>query len=164
MRVLQPEDAHMYVTLLDQLERESEFLLFEPGERNMTEEQARSMIQAFSQQENSAVWGEERNGELVGHVTCIGGRAHRERHAIKLIAGVQEAYQGQGIAGGLFERAIEWARDSSIVRMELTVMVHNERAIQLYKKYGFEVEGVKRKSLKVSGDWVDEYVMSLILS
>ncbi|CCG44495.1 hypothetical protein HBHAL_2140 [Halobacillus halophilus DSM 2266] len=47
--------------------------------------------------------------------------------------------------------------------MELTVMVHNEPAIQLYKKAGFIKEGVKCDSLYVNHQWVDEYAMAKIL-
>ena len=42
-------------------------------------------------------------------------------------------------------------------------MVHNERAIRLYKKMGFEIEGTKKHSLFVNGQYVDEYYMAKIL-
>ena len=31
----------------------------------------------------------------------------------------------------------------AFIILELTVMAHNERAIRLYKKMGFEIEGIK---------------------
>jgi lipid II:glycine glycyltransferase (peptidoglycan interpeptide bridge formation enzyme) len=37
-----------------------------------------------------------------------------------------------------------WAIERGFHRLELTVNTHNERAIRLYKKMGFEVEGVKK--------------------
>jgi RimJ/RimL family protein N-acetyltransferase len=39
-------------------------------------------------------------------------------------------------------------------------MVHNERAIALYKKMGFEIEGTKKRSMRIDGQYVDEYYMA----
>jgi RimJ/RimL family protein N-acetyltransferase len=38
-------------------------------------------------------------------------------------------------------------------------MVHNEAAVSLYKKMGFEIEGIKKKSLNIEGKYLDEYYM-----
>jgi RimJ/RimL family protein N-acetyltransferase len=50
-----------------------------------------------------------------------------------------------------------------VKRLELSVMTHNERGIALYKKMGFEIEGTKRASIYVNGNYVDEYLMSKII-
>jgi RimJ/RimL family protein N-acetyltransferase len=42
-------------------------------------------------------------------------------------------------------------------------MAHNERAIRLYKKMGFEIEGTKKHSLLISGSYVDEYYMAKLI-
>lgn len=57
----------------------------------------------------------------------------------------------------------KWALENTITRLELTVMTHNERAVRLYKKMGFKIEGLKEKSLIVDGKYVDEYYMGKIL-
>jgi RimJ/RimL family protein N-acetyltransferase len=56
-----------------------------------------------------------------------------------------------------------WAREQHVHRLELSVMVHNTRGVGLYKKMGFEVEGVKRDSLFVDGAYVDEYYMGKLI-
>ncbi len=43
-------------------------------------------------------------------------------------------------------------------------MVHNERAVGLYQKVGFEIEGTRKNSLFVNGKYVDEYYMALIMT
>ena len=42
-------------------------------------------------------------------------------------------------------------------------MTHNLNAIKLYEKVGFIKEGVKKNSLLVDGNYVDEYYMGKIL-
>jgi RimJ/RimL family protein N-acetyltransferase len=51
----------------------------------------------------------------------------------------------------------------SIHRLELTVMTHNEAGIALYRRPGFEIEGVKKQSLLMDGQYVDEYYMAKLL-
>ena len=62
----------------------------------------------------------------------------------------------------LFEALDKWAIDHKLRRLELTVMSHNERAIRLYQKMGYETEGIKQDSLWVNGKYVDEYYMAKI--
>jgi RimJ/RimL family protein N-acetyltransferase len=92
-----------------------------------------------------------------------GGSVRRNRHNGYIVIGILRQYQGKGIGAGLFREMDVWARNTEIARLELTVMTHNERAIALYLKNGFEMEGTKRKSLVIDGQWVDEYYMSKIL-
>jgi RimJ/RimL family protein N-acetyltransferase len=42
-------------------------------------------------------------------------------------------------------------------------MVHNQAGIALYKKRGFEIEGVRRHAMVVNGSYVDEYYMGKVL-
>jgi RimJ/RimL family protein N-acetyltransferase len=39
-------------------------------------------------------------------------------------------------------------------------MAHNERALALYRRCGFEVEGTRRHSLLVDGRYVDELLLA----
>ena len=57
----------------------------------------------------------------------------------------------------------KWAAENGVKRLELSVMTHNERGLALYKKMGFDIEGIKRASIFVNGAYVDEYLMGKIL-
>jgi RimJ/RimL family protein N-acetyltransferase len=45
----------------------------------------------------------------------------------------------------------------------MTVMAHNHRAIDVYKRAGFVVEGVKRGAILVDGEPVDEWMMAKVV-
>lgn len=64
-----------------------------------------------------------------------------------------------GVGGQLLQAVLAWANHEAIKRIELTVVSENEAALALYKKIGFEVEGVKRRSLLMDGEYYDEYYM-----
>jgi len=61
--------------------------------------------------------------------------------------GILQAYTGRGLGSQFFKALEEWAMKHNIHRFELTVMSHNERAISLYRKMGYQTEGVKQDSL-----------------
>lgn len=47
-------------------------------------------------------------------------------------------------------------------RVQLEVYGHNRRALHVYEKVGFVVEGVRREAQWRDGRWVDEVVMGLL--
>jgi RimJ/RimL family protein N-acetyltransferase len=57
----------------------------------------------------------------------------------------------------------EWSKSHQLKRLELTVMTHNNPAVNLYKRMGFQIEGIKKCSLIIDGNPVDEYCMSKLL-
>ena len=60
------------------------------------------------------------------------------------------------------EKVDKWSKANDIKRIELTVICKNKRAVNLYKSMGFEVEGVKKASLKIDDRFVDEYYMGKV--
>ena len=56
-----------------------------------------------------------------------------------------------------------WAKSIQIHRMNLTVMINNEKGIALYNKMGFQIEGTMKHSMFVNGEYVDEYSMTKLL-
>jgi hypothetical protein len=66
----------------------------------------------------------------------------------------------QGIGTRLMKAAIDWAQDKRIVRLELEVYAENAAAIHLYEKFGFEVEGRKRRYAYQRDRYYDSLIMS----
>ena len=157
------EDAQQLANLIQQVENESEFMLFEPGERKLTPEKQRIMIENISKQKNSTIFVAEDHEKLVGYLMVFGGNAKRTRHSAYLVIGILKEYRGKGIGTKLFRKLESCARERNIHRLELTVMTQNQAGIALYKKMGFEIEGTKKHSLLVNGRFMDEYYMAKIL-
>ena len=74
------------------------------------------------------------------------------------------AYRGAGIGGQLLDAAISRAREFPAHKMMLEVWPHNGRAIALYERHGFVVEGrLARHYRRRNGEMWDAVVMGLVL-
>lgn len=70
---------------------------------------------------------------------------------------VHPDFQGQGVGHALMEVLLTWANEHpQIEKVILQVLVTNERAIRLYQKFGFVVEGRHIKAIRQpDGRYVD---------
>ena len=163
IRKIQPADAERFLSLNHRLDNETKTMLLEPGERNRDVESLQKRIEQTVLQSNEAIFVAEEDEVLIGYASIMGGHLQRMAHKASIVTGVLPQHGGKGVGTKLFTAMLNWAEGSDLYRLELTVMTHNASAIALYQKFGFEVEGTKRASLKVDGSYVDEYVMSRLL-
>ena len=163
VRKVHEGDAQAFLDLLTRIDSETEFMLLGAGERLTTVEEQRERIKGILAKENQTILVAEREEQLVGYLVAIGGELTRIRHRAYIVIGVLDAFTGRKIGTRLFTELEAWARQHGITRLELTVRTDNERGTGLYKKMGFEIEGVRKRSLKVNSAYVDEYYMAKIV-
>ena len=154
-------EAEQFWNLMNQLDYETKFMLYEPGERTKNLSQIESIIRDSVEGEDFLLAAETDN-KLVGYISAQRGRLKRIAHSAYIVVGILRDYRGKGIGTEFFKRLIVWAEEKKITRLELTVICKNEAAKHLYLKSGFEIEGVKRKSVCVDGEYLDEYYMARV--
>ena len=72
--------------------------------------------------------------------------------------------RGRGGGRALLQAAIDHARGAQLHKIELEVWPDNERAIALYEKFGFEVEGLRRDHYRRrDGSLRSSLLMALLL-
>lgn len=84
------------------------------------------------------------------------------QHSGKFGIGVIAQCRGVGLGRQLAEAAISAAWERGIERIGLLVFASNVSAITLYRRLGFEVEGVRRSARKLNGNYDDEILMALL--
>ncbi|MGZ5042941.1 MAG: GNAT family N-acetyltransferase [Usitatibacter sp.] len=102
------------------------------------------------------------DGQIVGSSGLhASGKSPRRAHAMMLGLGVAEAWHGKGVGSRLVAAMTGLADDwLNVIRLELTVFTDNERAIALYRKFGFEIEGTHRAYALRAGEYVDSHSMA----
>jgi ribosomal protein S18 acetylase RimI-like enzyme len=163
IRVADPRDAAALLRLKQRLDQETSFMLLEPGERDTSAGKLAAELDAIAQSGNSAVIAAESAGELTGYAEVRGGAFRRNRATGYLVIGVLVQASGQGVGTALLTEAKRWAAAHGLHRLELTVMADNHRAIGLYERLGFTVEGRRVHCLLVGGRFIDELYMAVIL-
>jgi putative acetyltransferase len=102
------------------------------------------------------------DGEVAGHAGIHPvGKSPRRAHARMLGMAVQERFQGKGVGSALMQALVDLAdKWLPVTRLELTVFTDNERAIALYKRFGFEIEGTHKAYALREGKYVDTHAMA----
>lgn len=163
IREIQETDAEHFLSLCKQLDEENRFMLLEPGERKTTVEEQRQRIKEILSQDNKALFVAEEDGMLIGYLSAAGNPFARNKHTVYIVIGILERFTSQGLGTAFFQKLEQWATEENLHRLELTVMVHNQRGVGLYQKMGFKIEGIRRDSLLVDGSYVDEYYMAKLI-
>ncbi len=77
---------------------------------------------------------------------------------------VAPSWRGRGVGTALLEGCVEWARERRLHKLSLEVFPHNEAALALYRKFGFQEEGYLRQHYRRrNGERWDSVVMGLLL-
>lgn len=102
-------------------------------------------------------WGQS---ELLGYWIAMPGVD--ELHLLNIT--VAPAWQGQGLAVAMLDRIVAECRQRGLTQLWLEVRVSNERAREVYRRYGFAEVGKRRAYYPVQeGPREDAILMSLMV-
>jgi RimJ/RimL family protein N-acetyltransferase len=163
IRAARPYDAAALLELKHQLDRETSFMMYEPGERDSPVRDLAAELASLARSANSVVLLAELGDQLIGYVQLTGGSRRRSRATAYVVIGVLAHAAGRGTGTELLRQAKAWAAARGLHRLELTVMARNARAIRLYERMGFSVEGRRSECLLVDGQFIDELTMATLL-
>lgn len=104
------------------------------------------------------------SGQVIGACLLKGGQRKANRHSGGIGIDVNREWRNKGVGTDLMRHVIDWAKKSNIItRIELDVITDNARAIHVYEKLGFKMEGKQLATLYKDGGYLDFYVMGLLL-
>ncbi|MFB0724257.1 GNAT family N-acetyltransferase [Aeromonas salmonicida] len=105
----------------------------------------------------------EVDGLLVGQISLHMEPNPRRKHVAGIGMGVRDDWAGKGVGSALMAAALDLADNwLNLRRIELTVYSDNDAALALYRKFGFEQEGLARGYAFRQGEYVDALYMARI--
>lgn len=105
----------------------------------------------------------ESDGELLGHLAINSTSKPRLKHSASFGIAVAKTSRGKGVGRFLMEYLLAYCDEQlNLTRLELEVHANNVAALALYKSFGFEVEGTKRKAVLVEDALIDIVIMSRV--
>lgn len=133
-----PVDAQACADVIAEVAAEERWIATEPP----VDVAARAALAREMIERGDPLWVlEDDEGRVVGNLGL-----HRTGAAgvVSLGMAIVPAARGRGGGSALLQAAMAWLHDSDMHKVELEVWPDNERAIALYERHGFEVEGLRR--------------------
>ncbi|RVV99101.1 GNAT family N-acetyltransferase [Mesobaculum littorinae] len=101
-----------------------------------------------------------RGGDPVGVMGLLPQTGEKRAHRAKLVmVYLRDTERGRGLADALLARVMEFAADTGIRQLELSVNATNARAVRFYERHGFATVGRIPRALIDAGRDVDELIM-----
>jgi RimJ/RimL family protein N-acetyltransferase len=159
-------DAQELIDYLKIVGGETDFLLAdENGIEGLTLEGEQNWITSTLDTPNTKMFVGTVDNEIV--LVCDVRAAGRSRiaHVGGVAITIKRAFWGLGIGSIAMQAMIDFAKSTGVLRMlSLEVREGNERAIALYKRFGFVEIGRHKARINVRGTYYDEILMDLDLT
>lgn len=112
---------------------------------------------------NGPVYYAVNNDRVVGWCDVFPEDNPRQNHRGGLGMGLLPEHRGQGLGSKLLSSVLDHAKKFGLEKVELHVYTSNISAVALYKKFGFEQEGLIKKYRKLDGQYFDCLAMGKFL-
>jgi RimJ/RimL family protein N-acetyltransferase len=165
LREASVDDAEELISVVKKYIEDSEYIPYTKGEFNPAIEFEKEWIQALNNQKNSLLLLAMHNDKIIGNISVNGSQRNMAVHTACIGIGLLREWRNQGIGSILFNSVIEWAKKNSQLEiLWLETYVTNKEGIALYRKYGFEQDGIQKDFIKISdNEYADNLMMSLKL-
>ena len=173
IRILDETDVDQYIPHLDRIMKQSGkngnpvFNPFEIENLNPNEKHRERFIKQWQapleQPEWRRNWGIFLEGSMIGNLTLVGGTIHANMHRVLMMMGIEDGHKAKGLGKRILQEAISWAKENKFEWMDLGVFAHNEKAIGLYKNFGFKETGRVIDRFRVYDQKITDVSMSLDL-
>lgn len=160
IREAKRDDTRTVIEYLETTYAETDFLTFEAEEFEKEEER----IENIKTSENQLCILAILDGEIVGLLSFSAKTRPHVNHTGELGMSVCRTYWGQGVGSKMLDVLIAWAKSTGIIsKLNLRVRTDNERALQLYRRKGFVIEGTISREMCLAGQYFDQHWMGLQL-
>lgn len=164
LRVLesQPEDAPALIDYLNRVGGASDFLTFGANEFWLSIDQEESFLRGMQPNIGWMLKGIIDN-RIVATLSLLRTDRPRLKHIAELGVSVLKDYWGLGVGRSICRVAIDLAAKGGVHKINLKVREDNTRAIELYEKLGFKIEGLSPRAALLRGEYFSEVLMGLCL-
>ncbi|MDE1230714.1 hypothetical protein [Vibrio aestuarianus] len=114
VRSVEKKDASLLLDLMHHLDSETQFMLLEPDERNITLQEQEAIIESFQKRDNQVMFVASKSKEIHRYVKGIGNTTKRSSHSMYCVIGIRQDSTRKGLGGKLFKSLESWIVDHEI--------------------------------------------------
>ncbi|WP_206528070.1 GNAT family protein [Marinitoga sp. 38H-ov] len=161
----QKNDSNKLIEFFEKIFENSETLATKYDEFDKTSKDFEKIIDLSRKNYGLRILVAKNKNSIIGNCDIFWNitRKRLEKTA-KLGVSVLEDYRNIGIATTLINNHITWCiENSNIHRLELEVFSNNTKAISLYEKLGFSIEGKRKEAAYINSKYIDILMMGYIV-
>ena len=164
LRSPKKSDAKEIIEFYNIVGGETTYLSFGADEYNVSIEQQENTIKSVNASDNNTMILATIDDKIIAIGTISSNQKKKGKHVGVLGIVIKEEYCNLGLGKIMMDDLIDWCKSNGITsRISLTVRKDNPRAIELYKKCGFVVEGILKNETYIDGEFFDTMIMGLII-
>ncbi len=163
IREAAPEDAAQMLALSKIVGAETDYLLTDENGWRGSEADEKELLACWMTDPMVCMFVALIDGEIVGFFSVMHAGTGRSAHVAEFGVAIRKSCWHLGIGAMAMVLSIDFAREAGYHKLVLCARADNERAIALYRRFGFEQTGVRRDQLFIRGEYFDEIMMELML-
>ena len=142
---------------------ETDYLLSYPDENSYDPEQEAQFLEEKTNSSNEIEIIAVVDGKIAGTAGIEAvGKKFKLKHRAELGISILKEYWGLGLGKALINACVQCAKDAGYKQLELNVVAENERAVALYKSFGFVEFGRNPKGFNSRTSGFQELVYMLL--
>ena len=155
-----PSDAEAALEYMKITAAETPFLLRTPEEVTLTVADEEKYLARVADDPNTVSVFCFVDGVLAGNCNISRKTKQKNRHRASIGIALKQQFWNLGIGTALFAEMIAIAESWGLMQLELEVFEHNDRAMGLYRKMGFETVSFVPNAIRMQdGRFVKEFLM-----
>lgn len=157
------EDGAEVFEVFNQTHAETDYLLSYPDENSYDPEQEAQFLSEKTKSPNEIEIVAIIDGKIAGTAGIEAvGKKYKLQHRAELGISILKEFWGLGLGKALMNACIKCAKDAGYEQLELNVVSKNERALVLYKSFGFVEFGRNPKGFNSRTSGFQELVYMLL--
>jgi len=158
VREASKEDARAITDVVNSVASEKRYILTEKSREDWDK-----AVSEIKEKGRGLLIVAQADGKVVGMGHLTKGKWEKNRHVGFLGMVILKEFREIGIGTAMMDYMMRYARQERLEKISLNVFSTNERAIHLYQKFGFKLEGAIKRQYKIEGKYVDELFMRKFL-
>ena len=163
VRETEARDASALLDHIHKVASETDNLSFGKDDFNISSEKEARFIDRFKNSSRDLMLVALDGETVVGNGIIEREKIKRFSHRAELSITVLKDYWGQGIGSLLMKKMLDFCKESGVSVVTLYVRGDNDRAIALYRKFGFTDVGTFRNYFSIDGKLHDALFMQKII-
>lgn len=143
---------------------QSDFIPKLEQEIKLTLQQEKDWINSFLINDNSLLLVAEYENQIIGNIDLTGSQRKIMEHTAVIGMGMFKDWRNSGLGTELLFATIDWAKQNQILELIwLQVYTENKLGLHLYRKMGFEENGIIKNYFKRDNQYFDNLTMSMVV-